>query len=243
MITSETQQFWKEHKEHKGVRPPAVFVILAVVLLVGVSFGATALFGSSYVSVGLFVLISAVALRGLVTHYPHGVLGLCNAVTFARAALTAVLAGAVFTPEFDRWIVFTIAATAFAMDGLDGWLARKSDLSSTFGARFDMEVDAVLSALLAIIVLTSGRVGAEVLVLGFMRYGFVAVSFWMPRLKGDLPPSFRRKTVCVIQIATLLLLMCPLTPTVALVPATIGAALLLVWSFAVDTRWLLRVPE
>jgi len=188
----------------------------------------------------VFVLVSTVAARGLATGYPHSVLGLCNVVTLARAALTAVLAGAVFTPEFDGWMVFAIAAIAFAMDGLDGWLARRSGLSSAFGARFDMEVDAVLSALLAIIVLTSGRAGPEVLVLGFMRYGFVALSCVVPRLKGDLPESFRRKTVCVVQIATLLMLICPLTPVVLLTPATLAAGLLLVWSFAVDIRWLLR---
>ncbi|MEM7471854.1 MAG: CDP-alcohol phosphatidyltransferase family protein [Pseudomonadota bacterium] len=240
MITNYPQQIWKEHN---AIRPPAVFVLLAIMLLVGVYFGSSVLFGRSDVSVGLFVLISAIALRGLVTDYPHKVLGLCNGVTLARAALTAILAGAVFVPEFDRWAIFVIAFVAFAMDGLDGWLARKADLSSAFGARFDMEVDAVLSALLATILLMSGRVGPEVLLLGFMRYGFVALSFLVPRLKADLPPSFRRKAVCVIQIATLLMLLCPLTPTALLVPATLSAALLLVWSFAVDARWLLRMPE
>lgn len=240
MITSYPQQIWKERK---AVRPPAAFVLLAVLLLVGVSIGAAALFGRSDASVGLFALISAIALRGLINDYPHRVLGLCNSVTLARAALTAVLAGAVFVPEFNAWGVFAIAAVAFAMDGLDGWLARKTNLSSAFGARFDMEVDAVLSALLAIIALTSGRVGPEVLLLGFMRYGFVALSFLMPSLRGELPPSFRRKAVCVVQIATLLMLICPLTPAVLLVPVTLTAALLLVWSFAVDARWLLRVPE
>lgn len=240
MINSDPQRIWTEQK---GMRPSVVFVMLSVVLLIGVSFGSAALFGSIGGPVGLFILISAVALRGLVVSYPHHVLGVCNGITLTRAALIAVLAGAVFAPDSHRWIVFAIASVAFAMDGFDGWMARKSGLSSAFGARFDMETDAVLSALLAILLLTDGRAGPEVLVLGFLRYGFVVVSLFVPRLNGDLPPSFRRKAICVVQIGTLIILLCPLTPIGFLFPVSISAALLLTWSFAVDTRWLLKAPE
>ncbi|MCY4336338.1 MAG: CDP-alcohol phosphatidyltransferase family protein [Litoreibacter sp.] len=240
MITSSSQLIWKDRK---AIRPPAVFLLLAVALAVAVHFMAMAVFESSGMPVGLFALIGVVALHGLVDTYPHKTLGLCNGVTLTRAALASVLAGAVFAPEFNRWVVFAIASVAFAMDGLDGWLARRTGLTSGFGARFDMEVDAVLSALLAVILLTSGRAGPEVLVLGFLRYGFVGLSFLVPKLQAELPPSLRRKTVCVIQIAALLFLMCPLAPEALLMPVTLGAVLLLLWSFAVDTCWLMRVAQ
>ncbi|WP_299734593.1 CDP-alcohol phosphatidyltransferase family protein [uncultured Roseobacter sp.] len=237
MINSDPQQVWQNDR---ATRPSIAFIVLAFVLLIAVAFGAAALFDSIGVPVAMFVVISATALRGLILTYPHSVLGSCNSVTLARAAMISVLAGAVLEPGSAPWIVFVIASVAFAMDGLDGWLARRSGLSSAFGARFDMETDAVLGALLALILLSSGRAGPEVLVLGFTRYVFVAASIVIPKLGGALPESFRRKAVCVVQIAALIILLCPLTPASLLWPISVSAALLLLWSFAIDIRWLFR---
>jgi phosphatidylglycerophosphate synthase len=39
-----------------------------------------------------------------------------------------------------------------ALDGLDGWLARRFGLASAYGARFDMEVDGFLILVLALLV-------------------------------------------------------------------------------------------
>ncbi|MEM6595131.1 MAG: CDP-alcohol phosphatidyltransferase family protein [Pseudomonadota bacterium] len=240
MTISTPQITWKDGK---ALSPPALFALLAIGLSAGVHFAAQMMFDRSLVPLGVFALICVVAARGLLDSYPHKTLGLCNGVTLTRAAMASVLASAVFASHFDPWVVFAIAALAFALDGVDGWLARKSGLTSAFGARFDMEVDAVLSAVLAVILLSSGRAGPEVLVLGFLRYGFVGLGFLLPKLQRDLPPSFRRKTVCVIQIATLLFLMCPLAPDTLLFPASLAAVLLLLWSFAVDIHWLTRVAE
>jgi len=63
---------------------------------------------------------------------------------------------------------------------------------------------------------------------------------FVPALNGELPESFRRKAVCVVQIGALIVLLCPLTPVPLLMPLSIVAAILLFWSFAVDTIWLLR---
>ena len=222
------------------VRPLISFALLALVLTIGLSFAASVFFRNILIPVGLFALITGLGARGLLVSYPHGTLGLCNAVTLIRAALVALLTGAIFAPDVHRWLVFSVACTAFALDGLDGWLARRYRLTSAFGARFDMESDALLGAVLALISLSGGRAGPEVLVLGFMRYGFVALSFFVPKLRGELPESLRRKTICVVQIATLIILVCPLTPAASIYPLTLGAAALLSWSFAIDAFQLLR---
>ena len=61
-----------------------------------------------------------------------------------------------------------------ALDGLDGWAARGARASPRrFGARFDMEVDALLILALAALAAGLGKAGPWVLGLGLMRYGFV----------------------------------------------------------------------
>jgi hypothetical protein len=55
-----------------------------------------------------------------------------------------------------------------------------------------------------------------------------------------LPERWRRKAVCVWQVASLLLCLLPQVGA-ALAGGLLGLALLLLgWSFAVDVRWLYR---
>ncbi|MBY5935594.1 CDP-alcohol phosphatidyltransferase family protein [Tateyamaria omphalii] len=188
----------------------------------------------------LFGSAAVVAAYGLVCSYAHPVLGLCNVITLLRVALVAFLVGAVFAPAVSAWVVFAVALVAFALDGVDGWLARRAGLASEFGARFDMETDAGLGAVIALWLLVSGTTGPEILVLGFMRYAFVGAGFLWPALRAPLPPSFRRKVICVVQIAALILLLFPPVPDVIGVPVAAAAAVLLAWSFLVDILWLAR---
>lgn len=150
-----------------------------------------------------------------------------------------------FAPGFAAgfaagWMVAAIAAVALALDGVDGFLARRSNLCSEVGARFDMEVDAALALILALHAWQGSAVGAEVLVLGVMRYLFVGAGLILPWLLAPLPVSYRRKTVCVLQLAALIVLQLPqLPPDAAIVLARLAAAAL-IWSFARDVLWLRR---
>ncbi len=193
-----------------------------------------------------FAIGSAIAYARLKTDYPHGSLGLCNVVTLARAAMAAVLCVPLLDPAFmarsagTDWLLMGVALFALSLDGIDGWLARRSGLSSRFGARFDMEVDAALGLILALLVLQADKAGAWVLLLGTMRYIFVAAGWLLPWLKGELPGSMRRKTICVVQIGSLVVLMAPIvTPPLSMAIAAVATALLF-WSFAIDIRWLSR---
>lgn len=226
------------------VEPPIVSLCVAsVILALVLAVSATLAMGSPLASMIVFGMVVGLVIHGLRQSYPHQVLGLCNVVTLARAAMVAFLAGAVIAPQANPWLVFWVAALAFSLDGVDGWLARRSGLTSRFGARFDMETDALLAAVLAIWILVSGKTGPEILVLGFMRYAFCAAALVIPALQVDLPEAFRRKFICVIQISALITLLFPLTPEVAVIPVSFLAAALLSWSFAVDINWLLRRAE
>lgn len=171
-----------------------------------------------------------------------GRFGAANVVTTLRAGLVALLAGMVTEAGAPvvAWVATGLALLALAMDGLDGWLARRLNLASAFGARFDMEVDAVLIVVLALLALAWDRAGPWVLLSGLMRYGFVLAGAFRPVLAGPLPPSLRRKLVCVVQILALIVILPPLlAPPVATGVAALSL-LLLAWSFMVDTIWLLR---
>jgi phosphatidylglycerophosphate synthase len=178
-------------------------------------------------------------------HYPHPRFGACNAVTLFRAGLgatlvTLILVDGLAENAMKGWAVAIVATAALSLDGVDGWLARRSGLSSAFGARFDMEVDAALALLLSLLALADDAVGPVVLVLGLMRYAFVAASWRLPWMAAPLPERFGRKAVCVIQIAALIALQTPIvTGSVALTIA-LGAALALIWSFGRDILWLWR---
>ena len=222
--------------------PLAALISVSVLLSFGLLAATLLAFGSAIVPLLAFLAANIIIAHGLLRSFPHSVLGACNIVTLVRVAAVAFLLGAVLAPSTSPWIVFAVAGVAFALDGIDGWLARRHRLTSQFGARFDMEADAALAAVLALWLLASGTTGPEILVLGFTRYAFVLAGLVLPQLRAHLPERFRRKAICVIQIAALLALVCPLTP-VGLAPwLSVGAALLLLWSFAVDMRWLLRQP-
>ncbi len=227
------------------------FAAVALLLAVSVFWLSTilppgGLRAGSFAALTAFAVVAVTAFVGMGTAYPHGRLGLCNVVTLARAALAAVLAAPLVTPDLLPrsgelgWMLVGVALVAFALDGVDGWLARRSGLASRFGARFDMEVDAALALILALLALQADKAGSWVLLLGAMRYLFVAASWVLPWLSGDLPERFSRKTVCVVQIGVLVALLSPLVqPPVSSLMA-LAATGLVAWSFAVDIVWLAR---
>jgi phosphatidylglycerophosphate synthase len=127
---------------------------------------------------------------------------------------------------------------ALILDGVDGQVARRTGTATAVGARFDMEVDAFLILVLSVFVAES--LGPWVLIIGGMRYAFVAASWVAPWLKGALPPSFARKTVAAAQGVLLVVAASGLLSTLASV-AVVGIALAsLVWSFGRDVIWLYR---
>ena len=201
---------------------------------------------SGTVAVGGLGLGGVAMLRGLAASYPHSRFGLANAITLGRAAGVAVLASALFAPTGDeatRWALTALAALILALDGLDGWAARRTGLSSTFGARFDVEVDTAFALVLALLVWQSGAVGAWVIALGLFRPAFVVAGRVWPPLAAPLPEAVWRKSVCVAQIGVLIALISPAMPA-GLAPLLALAMLsVLLLSFARDILWLARAAR
>jgi phosphatidylglycerophosphate synthase len=121
---------------------------------------------------------------------------------------------------------------------VDGWTARATGTQTDFGARFDMELDALFILGLCVAILALERAGVWVLALGLMRYGFVLAGLIWPFLNLPLPGSFRRKTVCVWQLVTLMVALVPATPDALAQGSLMLALALLCYSFGTDLRWL-----
>lgn len=190
----------------------------------------------------IFAVVSGIAIGHVAAHHPYERFGSANAVTTCRAAIVSVVAALIGEARVDgvAWTAAIGAVMITALDGVDGWLARRAGLASAFGARFDMETDALLILVLAVLAWQLEKAGAWIVLAGAMRYVFVAAGQVWTWIERPLPVSQRRKAVCVVQIVGLALVVSPLVA----VPASVGAAaitlMLLTWSFGVDLLWLRR---
>jgi phosphatidylglycerophosphate synthase len=135
-------------------------------------------------------------------------------------------------------LIVALSTVALILDGVDGHVARRTGTATAVGARFDMEVDAFLILVLSVFVAAS--LGPWVLLIGAMRYVFVAAGWFMPWLKGSLPPSFARKTVAAAQGVLLVVASSGLLPAAGSVAVVALALASLVWSFGRDVLWLRR---
>ncbi len=192
----------------------------------------------------VYLALAAVIMVGLPPRLPMPGMGSANRITLFRATLVVPVGALALELQalsaVGYWWVIALTTIALVLDGTDGRIARRTGTETEFGARFDMELDAALILVLCVLSWSSGKVGIWVLLIGLMRYAFVGASWVWPMLKGELPPSRRRKWVCVIQGVALLVALGPIIP----VPMAKAAAFLglasLTYSFGVDVLFLLR---
>lgn len=181
-------------------------------------------------------------------HLPSPGIGWANRVTLLRASLVLPLAALLpWWGDLDArslWWVIAVGSVILVLDGVDGRVARRSRTETAWGARFDMELDAVLILVLATGGWLAGRVGPWILLAGALRYLFVIAGWIWPRLTAPLPESFRRKAICVVQGIALLVVLGPIVPEGLALAAGLLAVGSLLYSFGVDTLWLLtRAPR
>jgi phosphatidylglycerophosphate synthase len=177
-------------------------------------------------------------------HAPHAHFGTANRITLARGMIASLLGGAVpivtaLSPD-ALWVASAAALLALVLDGVDGWIARRTRMASAYGQHLDINFDTVMMGILALLAWQGGKAGAWVLAIGLARYVFVAAGWLWPWFNAELPFSQRRRVVCVAQIAVLLVCLTPrMVPPVSSLAAAAALGLLL-FSFAVDTLWLLK---
>lgn len=217
-----------------------------VLMLVTVSLGAVAAgtleLGPDFVlRAGAAFLATTVIVLWLAARTPDlERFGAANRITLLRVAVVALVAAAVVESPDQRlsWVIIGAVTVALILDGFDGRIARRTNSSSRFGARFDLETDAALILVLSILSWQFGKAGVWILAAGAMRYCFVLASRLLIWMRAPLPASRRRQMVCILQSAGLLAVISPLFPNPASDMLAAATLLMLTVSFAIDVHWL-----
>ena len=184
-------------------------------------------------------LTTAALLRRALARSSADRLGPANCVTLLRSILAGGVAALVTTglarPPQTAAIV-ALASVAIALDGADGWIARRTGTVSAVGARFDGEVDAFLILVLSVCV--AQQLSAWALAIGLMRYAFLVAGWVVPWLRAPLPPRYWRKLVAAVQAVTLAVVAARVLPAWGARAALAVALVLLLESFGRDVWWL-----
>jgi phosphatidylglycerophosphate synthase len=168
-------------------------------------------------------------------------LGPADWVTLIRAVLVGAVAALVtssFAHAVSVLMLVALSCIALSLDAVDGFVARHTETASGFGARFDMEVDALL--ILVLSGYDAWRIGSWIVVIGLARYVLLAVTWFVPWLAAPVPERYWRKVVAATQGIVLTTAAAGALPS-RLVEASLAAAVaLLAESFGRDIWWLGR---
>lgn len=173
-------------------------------------------------------VLSAAALlrrRPLVTTVADRVT-LVRALLVSGCAAVTVLVLAGDMPARTWWLLlFTVPA--LLLDAADGMVARGTGTVSEDGARLDYQLDSGTLVVLSLAVVPT--LGLWVVLIGAMRYLFVAGSWVRPSWRLPLPGSDFRRFVAGLQGATLAVAIAPVVPVwLAAAGVLVALALLLV---------------
>lgn len=156
-----------------------------------------------------------------------------NTITALRVTLTGLLALHSQQPWCTPGVVALTVLLVFALDGLDGVLARSLHASSPQGAHFDMESDAYLVLTVCCLHTLYGH-GSWLLVGGLLRYAY-SLATTLFRSRGEAPRSRVGRYAFAASLGCLTLALC-LSGALASTLAGLGTAILL-WSFGRSFWW------
>ncbi len=214
---------------------------VCLLALLGVLAATTGLDASGWLAgVACGAGLAALVARAL-TRYSQVGLGPADRVTLARAVLACGV-GALTVDSFGGQApaaILALSTVALVLDGVDGRVARRTDTTSAFGERFDIEVDAFLIMVLSVYVARES--GWWVLAMGLARYAFVAAGWVLPWLRGPLPPRRWARVVAAIVGVVLTVAAADILPDAVTTAMLLVALGLLVESFG-RSVWGLWVP-
>lgn len=202
----------------------ALFMIIAGI--------AALVFNSVNVLIGLVILSFLVFLflhrKMLAEFRPWG--GYANWVSLFRFSL--ILGGGMLLNFWKPVYCFPFFLVALCLDGLDGYLARKFDQATDFGAYLDMETDAFFVAFLSTFWYLDGRVGGWILLIGFLRYLYVwSLKIFRLEKKKEQGTKFAK----IIAVLIMSALLAPFVlPEMVYQVMIIVASLLTIYSFGVS---------
>jgi phosphatidylglycerophosphate synthase len=128
--------------------------------------------------------------------------GLANTLTWLRVLATA---GLVLLPHAGLMLV-AAAFTVFALDGVDGAIARARGTESEFGADLDKECDAFFVLMVGLLLWHQGTAGLWILIPGAWRYVYSLIVSMVHELRPAPRSNWGRysySTSCVCLILAL----------------------------------------
>ncbi|HEU4410535.1 MAG TPA: CDP-alcohol phosphatidyltransferase family protein [Polyangiaceae bacterium] len=160
--------------------------------------------------------------------------GVPNAVTVLRLGLiTALVLG---STVYEGGALAALGLAVYALDGLDGQIARRFGLATEFGAEFDTEADAFYIAALSLGLWARGVADAWVLLPGLLRYLYV-ITVTLFRWRGEAPrEKFSRYSFSI----TAVLLSLAYYPSAAAPWAAMAGTLVVSTAFWNSWRWAAR---
>ncbi len=188
----------------------------------------------------------AVLLRGALRRHGRG-LGPADRVTLTRAGLSVLVLALTVQSWTGAWsagaaaVLVGLAAVALVLDAVDGRVARRTGTVTPLGARFDLEVDAFLIAVLSLYV--APTVGWWVLLAGAARYLLLGAEKVWPWLRRPTPPRRWAKVVAAVQGVVLAVAASEVLSLTATRLLLVAALVLLAESFGHQVRTLRRLRQ
>jgi phosphatidylglycerophosphate synthase len=105
--------------------------------------------------------------------------GYANLLTLLRFSLLLLIVA--FSNIWSSWSLGLLFTVPVILDGLDGYLARRLNQSSRFGALFDLETDSLFITFTGMILYQRNSVGAWILPVAYLRYFYVLL-IWILQL-------------------------------------------------------------
>jgi phosphatidylglycerophosphate synthase len=212
--------------------------LIAVVVLLGVLDATVGLDAPAWLAGAALGLLTMTTLWRALARRGRGP-GPADRVTLVRCTLVCVV-GALVADSFHRpapvTVLVALTSVALLLDAVDGRVARQTGTVSRLGARFDMEVDALL--ILVLSAYLAPTVGWWVLAIGLARYARVLGGRLLPWLAGEAAPRHWGKVVAAVQGVVLAFVAADVLPHAVAVGALVAAGGLLAESFGREVGWL-----
>ncbi len=193
-------------------------------------------------AVGVGLIIPTLAARSVLRRRPRTSTA-ADRVTLLRGIMagccaTLVVLGLLGDTPLPSWPLFLLALASYLLDGVDGWVARRTSTATLAGGRLDMETDAAFLVVLSVAAVPT--IGVWVIAIGAMRYLYWAAAWWRPALRGQLAFSHFRRITAGIQGGVLVGALIPVVPPIVTAVAAALALALLTVSFGKDVVTLER---
>ncbi len=131
------------------------------------------------------------------------VAGYANWTTFLRLVLIAAIL--CLEADLSNRMLFLLLGFAIALDGLDGWLARRFNQVSAWGGLFDKEVDSFLVASMATLLYLRFQFPVAILLIGLLHYWYELLLYLLAWQDLKTPPNPIGKYVAAALFVSLLL--------------------------------------